>query len=176
MRLLAADDETETLLLVSKPPAPEAVHGLGAVDVDGRRVVAAFVGWDGGEAPFEVYPTLEAGAFAAAGAPPAERREATRSTAAGTARPVLRRHARLRGRQSDRPRPRTTGILDLGEEEYTQGRPHPMVNLELRRRMLREAMAGAGYVLLDVVHGHGSHADPRRARGAARASSRASGR
>jgi FdrA protein len=49
-------------------------------------------------------------------------------------------------------------IYDLGEEEYTQGRPHPMVDLEVRRRMLEEADAGC--VLLDVVIGHGSHADP----------------
>ena len=42
---------------------------LGDVDVGGKRVVAAFVGWDGGDAPFEVHPTLEAGALrAAAGA------------------------------------------------------------------------------------------------------------
>ena len=68
MELLAADDETETLLLVSKPPDADAVRALGDVDVRGKRVVAAFVGWDGGEAPFEVYPTLEAGACAAAGA------------------------------------------------------------------------------------------------------------
>jgi FdrA protein len=51
-------------------------------------------------------------------------------------------------------------ILDLGEAEYTQGRPHPMVDLELRRGMLREEGPRAGCVLLDVVLGHGSHADP----------------
>ena len=33
MRLLAADDATETLLLVSKPPAREVVRELGSVDV-----------------------------------------------------------------------------------------------------------------------------------------------
>ena len=70
MRMLAADDETETLLLVSKPPAREAVQQLGEIDVGGKRVVAAFVGWDGGEAPFEIHPTLEAGAYAAAGCEP----------------------------------------------------------------------------------------------------------
>ncbi|HWM10273.1 MAG TPA: hypothetical protein VNO82_13060 [Solirubrobacteraceae bacterium] len=51
-------------------------------------------------------------------------------------------------------------ILDLGDEEYTQGRPHPMVDLELRRRMLREDGPAAGCVLLDVVLGYGSHPDP----------------
>ena len=49
-------------------------------------------------------------------------------------------------------------IYDLGEEEYTQGRPHPMVDLEVRKQMLREADAGC--ILLDVVLGHGSHPDP----------------
>ena len=53
-------------------------------------------------------------------------------------------------------------IFDLGEEEYTRGRPHPMVDLEVRLRMLDEAAAddGVGCVLLDVVIGHGSHRDP----------------
>ena len=68
-------------------------------------------------------------------------------------------------------------ILDLGEEEYTQGRPHPMVDLELRRRMLREDGAERG------LHPARRRARPRRAPrsrrragGDARASSRASGR
>jgi FdrA protein len=53
-------------------------------------------------------------------------------------------------------------IFDLGEEEYTQGRPHPMIDLEVRREMLERAAgdAGLGCVLLDVVLGYGSHADP----------------
>ena len=53
-------------------------------------------------------------------------------------------------------------IFDLGEEEYTQGRPHPMVDLEVRIGFLEQAAAGdgVGCVLLDVVIGHGSHADP----------------
>ena len=157
MELLAADDETETLLLVSKPPDAETVRALGDVDVAGKRVVAAFVGWGGGEAPFDVYPTLEAGACAAAGAPPSQDDE-----------PELEGGGDLLGLFSGGslayeaqtilgPGHR---ILDLGEEEYTQGRPHPMVDLELRRRMLREDGPDAGCVLLDVVLGHGSHPDP----------------
>jgi FdrA protein len=157
MELLAADDETETLLLVSKPPDAEAVRALGDVDVRGKRVVASFVGWDGGEAPFDVYPTLEAGACAAAEAAPSRDDE-----------PELDGGGELLGLFSGGslayeaqtilgPGHR---ILDLGEEEYTQGRPHPMVDLELRRRMLREEGPKAGCVLLDVVLGHGAHPDP----------------
>jgi FdrA protein len=155
MERLAADEATETLLLVSKPPDPQAVAALGDIDVAGKRVVAAFVGWDGGAAPFEVHPTLEAAAYAAAGVEPP-----------GDGAADLDGGGELLGLFSGGslayeamtilgPGHR---ILDLGEPEYTQGRPHPMVDLELRRRMLREERAGC--ILLDVVLGHGAHADP----------------
>jgi FdrA protein len=50
--------------------------------------------------------------------------------------------------------------LDLGEEEYTKGRPHPMIDPEARLEMLRALDDDVAVVLLDVVLGHGSHADP----------------
>ena len=52
--------------------------------------------------------------------------------------------------------------LDLGEEEFTKGRPHPMIDAEAGSRLLREA-GGDGdvaVVLLDVVLGYGAHDDP----------------
>ena len=82
----APTTQTETLLLVSKPPTPEAVDALAGAVPAGKRVVAAFVGWDGGPAPFEIHPTLEAGALAAAGAaPPDRRRSSAPSTGAAQA-------------------------------------------------------------------------------------------
>ena len=52
--------------------------------------------------------------------------------------------------------------LDLGEEEYTRGRPHPMIDPSARREIIREQAAGGdvAVVLLDVVLGYGSHPDP----------------
>ena len=52
--------------------------------------------------------------------------------------------------------------LDLGEEEYTQGRPHPMIDPAARREIMREQAFGADIaaVLIDVVLGYGSHPDP----------------
>jgi FdrA protein len=52
--------------------------------------------------------------------------------------------------------------LDLGEEEFTKGRPHPMIDPAARREILLEqAMRPeVAVVLLDVVLGYGSHADP----------------
>ena len=152
MRMLADDDETETLLLVSKPPSPEAVQKLGEIDVGGKRVVAAFVGWDGAAAPFEIHPTLEAGAFAAAeSTPPAfDERAEGRVLGLFSGGSLAYEAITILGKDAE--------IHDLGEEEYTQGRPHPMVDLEVRKRMLREADADC--ILLDVVLGHGSHPDP----------------
>lgn len=52
--------------------------------------------------------------------------------------------------------------LDLGAEEYTQGRPHPMIDPEPRAEALREHGGDpeAAVVLFDVVLGHGAHDDP----------------
>ncbi len=52
--------------------------------------------------------------------------------------------------------------LDLGEEEYTKGRPHPMIDPEARIEWLREAGNDPklAVVLIDVVLGYGAHADP----------------
>jgi FdrA protein len=52
--------------------------------------------------------------------------------------------------------------IDLGEEEFTVGRPHPMIDNDLRiRRILQEAQdAEVAVILLDVVIGYGAHPDP----------------
>ena len=52
--------------------------------------------------------------------------------------------------------------LDLGEEEYTRGRPHPMIDPAARIEIMQEQAFGpeVAVVLLDVVLGYGSHPDP----------------
>jgi FdrA protein len=52
--------------------------------------------------------------------------------------------------------------IDLGEEEFTVGRLHPMIDHNLRiRRMLQEARdPETAVLLLDVVLGYGAHPDP----------------
>jgi FdrA protein len=52
--------------------------------------------------------------------------------------------------------------LDLGEEEFTRGRPHPMIDPAARSELiLREGrQPSTAVVLLDVVLGHGAHPDP----------------
>jgi FdrA protein len=53
-------------------------------------------------------------------------------------------------------------VVDLGEDEFTVGRPHPMIDFDLRlRRIAEEAKDPAtAVILLDVVLGYGSHPDP----------------
>ena len=53
-------------------------------------------------------------------------------------------------------------ILDLGADEFTVGRLHPMIDQDLRSRRLRQEAADpeVGMILLDVVLGEGAHADP----------------
>jgi FdrA protein len=51
-------------------------------------------------------------------------------------------------------------LLDLGADEYTVGRPHPMLEPQVRNDVLRESLESADVILLDIVLGFGSHADP----------------
>ncbi len=53
-------------------------------------------------------------------------------------------------------------IIDLGDDEYTVGRPHPMIDPRLRNEHVVAAGADptTAVILLDVVIGHGSHPDP----------------
>lgn len=53
-------------------------------------------------------------------------------------------------------------IIDLGEDDFTKGRPHPMIAPDLRvERLLQEvADPQTGVLLFDVMLGYGSHADP----------------
>lgn len=52
-------------------------------------------------------------------------------------------------------------IMDLGDDIYTQGKPHPMIDPEVRIRKIKEYSkdANTGVILLDVVLGYGSHPD-----------------
>jgi FdrA protein len=53
-------------------------------------------------------------------------------------------------------------FVDFGDDEYTSGRAHPMIDPSLRLEHLARAAAdpAAGVLLLDVVLGHGAEPDP----------------
>lgn len=53
-------------------------------------------------------------------------------------------------------------FLDLGADEYTAGRPHPMIEPAMRSGALADTLAdpAVAVVVLDVILGTGSHPDP----------------
>jgi FdrA protein len=53
-------------------------------------------------------------------------------------------------------------LLDLGDDLFTRGRPHPMIEPALRneRLALEVASPEVGVLLFDCVIGYGSHEDP----------------
>jgi FdrA protein len=197
VRALDADPGTEVILLVSKPPDPDAARSvIGASRA--TPVVAACLGMsapDGliGNAPLAV--TLEQGAQRVAGilgrpvpgpagdldglveraaARIARTRSAVRGFFTGgtlcyEAQVVLSRalgpvYSNIPLRPDlGLPAPAGAHIcLDLGEEEYTKGRPHPMIDPAARKEIMQAEAFGVDIaaVLLDVVLGYGSHPDP----------------
>lgn len=52
-------------------------------------------------------------------------------------------------------------VVDLGDDKYTQGKPHPMIDPETRARFIEQAAddPSTAVVVLDFVLGYGSHDD-----------------
>jgi len=53
-------------------------------------------------------------------------------------------------------------LIDLGDDDFTKGRPHPMIDYTLRcGRIVEEAKKKeTGIIMLDIVTGYGSHLNP----------------
>lgn len=59
-------------------------------------------------------------------------------------------------------KPEKNALIDLGEDEFTVGRAHPMIDYTLRNKMILEQASDprVAVILLDVVLGHGANLDP----------------
>ncbi|MCU0307274.1 MAG: acyl-CoA synthetase FdrA [Thermoleophilia bacterium] len=188
---LARDPETRVILCVSKPPAPDVARRvLDALAASGKPAAACLLGADAVDAPagVEVRATLDDAALAAArlaGADP-EIPEPERvdwvipgfvrglfsgGTLCSEAAAILADRlgqvwsnapAGRAGRLAPGEPPRGHACLDLGEEEYTRGRPHPMIDPQARveRLAVEAADHDVAVLLLDVVLGYASHPDP----------------
>jgi FdrA protein len=51
-------------------------------------------------------------------------------------------------------------LIDLGDDWFTVGRPHPMIDLRDRALRISSTEPDVSVILLDVVLGYGSHQDP----------------
>jgi len=178
LRRLAADPATERVVLVSKPPS-EAVarEALSWLAASGKPAVACFLGVDLAEPPppgVVLAATLEETAWRALGrddAPPmlAPGLRDQAAAAAGRLAPGQEVVAGLFSGGSLHGEAALvlgdaipTRFTDLGDAEYTAGRPHPIIDSTLRVQHLLAAAADptVAVLLLDVVLGYGAHPDP----------------
>ena len=190
--LLASDAGTDHLILVSKPPGRlTACLVFERIAAAGKPCTAVVFGASGIETPPAgpvLVPTLKDAVERATGIAPeydagaVARREAARlepgrhalrglfcgGTLTAEAYSVLEAAGLDVASNTSSPArfganaPHT--VIDLGADEYTVGRPHPMIDPALRTAKLREALAepAVAVVLLDVVLGLGAHPDPAR--------------
>ncbi len=65
-------------------------------------------------------------------------------------------------RLEDALKPLANTIVDLGADQFTVGRPHPMIDYSLRKKRIEDEAANpeVAVILLDVVLGYGSNPDP----------------
>ena len=158
---LEQDPGTATIVLLSKPPAPAVAETvLERLARCRKKSVVCFLGLD----KPGMAPTLLAAAEMAAGT------RLERENFPGTQKTNGRVHGlycggtlcteaelvfKRRGLQGHR-------FIDLGDDRYTRGRPHPMIDPEIRNAHVAAAAAdpAVGVILADVVLGYGAHADP----------------
>jgi len=179
---LAADAATESIIVVSKPPAAEVLSdiesyaaGLGkpvhwATLGAGKPDLTASVVDALGDARSEIeWPHWEAEQPAHTGS--SLRGLFCGGTLADEAMLVagetlgdIRSNTPLRPDLALGPELRDGGhvVIDFGDDSMTQGRAHPMIDpsLRLERIAAEAADATCGVLLLDLVLGHGAHPDP----------------
>jgi FdrA protein len=184
---LLHDDRTDVVVLISKPPSPRVAAAiLDVVRTSPKPVVVDFVGGDAaairsaGAYPAATFDHAAAIAVARAAGEPAPDAERSlppelEADAAKSAVSLTAEQREIRGLFSggslageaklilhDLPAGWKARILDLGDDEYTVGRPHPMIDPRLRFDQILAAGEdpAIGVVLLDIVLGFASHPDP----------------
>jgi len=169
--LLRDDPATETIVLVSKPSDPVvAERVLRAAAATRKRVIACVIGADiqppdGVEIARNLDHATRLAAsqeaawtgFSADDLPRVRLREDQRRVRGLFCGGTLCQEALAAMSEADEHE-----FIDFGDDQYTRGRAHPMIDPTLRNHAIVEAGADprVGIVLLDVILGLGSHADP----------------
>lgn len=171
LEALDADPGVEVILVVSKPPDPHVADTvLQAMAACATPVVPALLGSG---------TTLEAAARQAAsiiGRPvgdlpswlpevstPLRRGRLDGIFSGGTLRDEAQELARVTlGPIDSDPEALGHRMVDYGDDRFTRGRPHPMIDPGLRLEAFDRAVEedGTGCILCDIVLGHGAHRDP----------------
>src|SRR2546428_1970396 len=167
---LAADVATRAVVVVSKPPSPVVADAVLRAAVETRKpVVACLLGYEGATpGGVRAVATLDEVAATAVGLTGGEVRALGRPRAA----PASGARGAVRGLYAggtlcDEAR-RIVGaspphrFVDFGAEEYTRGRPHPIIDPSRRNAALVDAAddPSVAVILLDLVLGDCAHPDP----------------
>jgi FdrA protein len=150
--LLDADAATKTLVLISKPPSPRvAKMVLERVRQSKKRSVVCFLGARGSTLTEAAEQAMQKTLAADTPSPGKAKGRVLGLYCGGT---LAAEAEILLGDAGE--------CIDLGDDEFTRGRPHPMIEPELRNEHIRAALgeAGIGVLLFDLVLGFGAHADP----------------
>jgi len=189
--LLARDTETSVIVLISKPPSPEvATRLLAHAQACGKPVVVDFIGYPPparalGNLHFAT--SLSEAAEMAKGLLVTGYSSAPQPQTVGDGKylrglfsggtlayeAMLTLQATLYPLYSNTPitnnqlltdplRSEAHSIVDMGGDEFTVGRLHPMMDNDLRVRRIRQEAADreVAVILLDVVLGESAHPDP----------------
>lgn len=184
LEMLSADEKSEVLAFVSKPPA-EAVRLkiVNAMKATGKPTVALFLGYTPAVARNEnvwfASSQDEAARLACLLSRVTARRNAitpassgficglyTGGTLAAEAAGLLAGHLGVEADDTHHHGMMLDAdghqIIDLGDDFYTVGRPHPMIDPALRNQLIADlgAKPQVRVLLLDVVIGFGATADP----------------
>ncbi len=207
IRWLSEDEDTDVVLLVSKPPAPPVVEkAVQLLEKSGKKGVVHFIGGEVKSGSVVVGKTLEDAAVKAvllARGEHLEDREYSYYEIVGgrDIAAMVKEEAKkidegrfIRGLYSGgtladeamvlitketgrvwSPSPidpsfkleninesREHTVVDMGEDEFTRGRPHPMIDFTMRKeRLIKEYLdPETAIIIVDVVLGYGSHPDP----------------
>lgn len=206
---LAADPETEVILLVSKPPAPEVIEKVKALTAKfNKPVVGVFLG-----SPAELLKgskvtaaqTLEEGALLSVALAAKQNVTSVHEKLSARAKEILEVAAKEKvkllpqqkylralfsggtfcdetqllcrdavkdlfsntpisgvNQLKDAWKSEKNTIVDLGDDEFTVGKPHPMIDYSTRnKRILAEAQdVETAVILLDIVLGYGANMNP----------------
>ncbi len=187
---LGTDADTDVIVVISKPPAPQVRDEvLDLLKKINKPSVAVFIGEQASEHNGNVYmaSTLTEAAFAAVelakGATSVKKplpegadteqvvsdekkivglySGGTFATEAATLISKTLDLGKLLKKDGYILRVDGYDIIDLGDDVYTQGKPHPMIDPDTRIQMMREYASheDTGIILMDCVLGYGCHPD-----------------
>ena len=185
IELLDQDPTTQHIVIISKPPADAVAQAvLKRVGQSNKPFTVCFIGVSDAVMPANarLAATLERAAELASGAsfggPPATALAAkgklvrglfAGGTMCAEAQVVFRdagvacvSNVSIPGVGKFDGNWRQHALIDLGDDDYTAGRPHPMIEPAVRDEPLLAAMRDSevGVVLIDFVLGYGAHSDP----------------